>query len=87
METADQPMGQGSRRDFFSQMSTGICGAALLQLLGDELRGNEVRGNELPADPTRDVPSLIPRRPLRPAQAKSVIHLFMNGGPSQMDLF
>ncbi len=87
METADQPMGQGSRRDFFSQMSTGICGAALLQLLGNELRGNEVRGNELPADPTRDVPSLIPRRPLRPAQAKSVIHLFMNGGPSQMDLF
>src|SRR5262249_31715494 len=30
---------------------------------------------------------LRPRRPHFPARAKSVIHLFMNGGPSQMDLF
>src|SRR6478735_5849609 len=66
-----------SRRDFFSQMSTGLCGAALLQLLGNELRANS------PAEP----PSLRSRRPPRRAQAKSVIHLFMNGGPSQMDLF
>ena len=30
---------------------------------------------------------LKPRPPHFPAKAKSVIHLFMNGGPSQMDLF
>ena len=30
---------------------------------------------------------LAPRSPHRPARARSVIHLFMNGGPSQMDLF
>ncbi len=30
---------------------------------------------------------LLPRAPHFPARAKSVIHLFMNGGPSQMDLF
>jgi hypothetical protein len=58
-------------------MSTGICGAALLQLLG-----NDLKANSLP-----DSPSLLPRITPRPAQAKSVIHLFMNGGPSQMDLF
>ena len=65
------------RRDFFSQVGTGICGAALLHLLGDEMR----------AEQGRDVARLTPRHPVRPARAKSVIHLFMNGGPSQMDLF
>ncbi len=30
---------------------------------------------------------LAPRRPPRPASAKNVIHLFMNGGPSQVDTF
>ena len=30
---------------------------------------------------------LSPKGPHFPAKAKSVIHLFMNGGPSQMDLF
>src|SRR5262249_21656706 len=32
-------------------------------------------------------PGLEPRPPHFPPRAKSVIHLFMNGGPSQMDLF
>ncbi len=80
MRDADQFTTQNhtiTRRDFFSDMRTGICGAALLHLLGDELR----------ADSSSEVPNLLPRRTSRPAQAKSVIHLFMNGGPSQMDLF
>jgi hypothetical protein len=58
-------------------MSGGLCGAALTYLLGQDL----LRGAEKPpAD-------LAPRRPHFPARARSVIHLFMNGGPSQMDLF
>ena len=65
------------RRDFFSQVRTGLCGAALLQLLGRDLF----------AEPSREIPSLLPRRTPQPARAKSVIQLFMNGGPSQMDLF
>ena len=65
------------RRNFFERVGTGIFGAALLQLLGEDLRSAE----------TGDVPSLAPRRSVRPAAAKGVIHLFMNGGPSQMDLF
>jgi hypothetical protein len=72
-----------NRRGFFHEVSGGIFGAALTYLLGqDPLRGSEPdegAGN-LPAD-------LKPRRPHFAAKARSVIHLFMNGGPSQMDLF
>jgi hypothetical protein len=65
-----------TRRDFFRQASTGLYGAALAHLLGnDSLRASE------------PVADLMPRPPHFPAKAKSVIHLFMNGGPSQMDLF
>jgi len=67
------------RRDFFRRMSGGLCGAALTYLLGrDGLSAQE------PARPHAD---LRPRPPHAPARATSVIHLFMNGGPSQMDLF
>ena len=57
-----------SRRDFFSSVSGGIMGGALLSLLEGEA--------EAAAQQTHFAPT-----------AKSVIHLFMNGGPSQMDLF
>jgi Protein of unknown function (DUF1501) len=65
------------RREFFQSMSGGLCGAALATLLGqDRLRA----GGPRPVD-------LKPRQPHFQAKARSVIHLFMNGGPSQMDLF
>jgi hypothetical protein len=61
-----------NRRDFFQRMSGGLCGAALAYLVGqDRLRAAD----------------LTPRAAHFPAKARSVIHLFMNGGPSQMDLF
>lgn len=66
-----------SRRDFFARVGTGVCGAALLHLLGNDLRG----------EGRAEATNLQPRQPRFPARAKSVIHLFMNGGPSQMDLF
>ena len=44
-------------------------------------------GPELDAEGPLVVADLRPRAPHFPAPAKSVIHLFMNGGPSQMDLF
>ncbi|MDB5386783.1 MAG: hypothetical protein JWM11_2429, partial [Planctomycetaceae bacterium] len=62
---------------FFSRAAAGLQGAALLQLLGRDLYSDERRG----------APNTKPRPPHFPAKAKSVIHLFMNGGPSQMDLF
>jgi hypothetical protein len=68
-----------TRRGFFRQVSGGFCGAALTHLLSRELlRANEPRGT--PTD-------LRPRPPHFAPKASSVIHLFMNGGPSQMDLF
>jgi len=60
-----------SRRDFLHSASGCIGAAALASLLTEEARGAD----------------LLPRPPHVPAKATSVIHLFMNGGPSQMDLF
>jgi hypothetical protein len=65
-----------SRRHFFRSVSTGLCGAALVDLLARDLRAD--------AAPVAD---LKPRPPQFPTRAKAVIHLFQNGGPSQMDLF
>lgn len=66
-----------TRRSFFEHTASGLQGAALLQLLGRNLF----------AEGPPAAPDLRPRASHFPAQAKSVIHLFMNGGPSQMDLF
>ncbi|MCE9568049.1 MAG: DUF1501 domain-containing protein [Planctomycetes bacterium] len=63
-----------SRRDLFRSVPGGICGAALASLLDRDAAA---------ATPN----DLKPRIAHFPAKAKSVIHLFMNGGPSQMDLF
>ena len=65
-------MAKRTRRDFFSTMVDGVHGAALASLLGRDLY----------AAPTFD---LKPKKAHFPARAKSVIHLFMNGGPSQVD--
>jgi hypothetical protein len=68
-----------SRRGLFHQVAGGIYGAALAFLLGRDGF----------ADPGPDGSShpLAPRRPHFEPKAKAVIHLFMNGGPSPVDLF
>ncbi|QDU10694.1 DUF1501 domain-containing protein [Gimesia aquarii] len=67
-----------TRRHFFQQVSTGIQGAALTWLLSQDLYADS-------KTPThKEAPTLGPHHKPR---IKSVIHLFMNGGPSQMDLF
>jgi hypothetical protein len=70
-----------TRRDLFSHVATGLYGAALTYLLGMEAA--PVRASEKEKSPA----DLKPRPPHFTAKAKAVIHLFMNGGPSQMDLF
>src|SRR5581483_3540957 len=69
-----------SRRDFFSRMSGGVHGAALASLLNAELFGAPAAGQPKVYD-------LKPKPPHFPSKAKAVIHLFQNGGPSQVDLF
>lgn len=69
-----------SRRSFFGQVAGGIYGAALASLLGRDLYGDDI-AHRMPAS------DLKPRAPHFAPKARAVIHLYMNGGPSQMDLF
>jgi Protein of unknown function (DUF1501) len=71
------------RRDFFHRVAGGIHGAALAYLLGQDL----YRGTTVLAAENMQPHDLKPRSPHFAPKAKAVIHLFMNGGPSQMDLF
>ncbi len=61
-----------SRRDALQRMGFGFGALAASDLL---------------ANPSALESPLSPRLPHFPAKAKRVIHLFMNGGPSQMDSF
>ena len=70
----NQPL---TRRGFVTRVGAGLHAAALLHLFGPRLH----------AESGRAVADLRPRLTHFPVKAKSVIHLFMNGGPSQMDLF
>src|SRR5665213_1314303 len=68
-----------SRRDFLASAGAGFGALAMAYLLGNEpLRAAE---QVMAASP------LAPHRPHFPATAKSVIFLFMEGGPSHLDLF
>src|SRR5262249_31331541 len=69
-----------TRRGFFTRVGGGIQGAALAYLLSREGYGASA------AEQERPIQDLKPRAPHFPAKARSVLHLFMNGGPSQMDL-
>ncbi|QDU01893.1 hypothetical protein V6x_15760 [Gimesia chilikensis] len=68
-----------NRRSFFEQVGTGLQGAALTWLLQQDLYAEST-------SPEKKKHQLLSGPHHRP-RAKSVIHLFMNGGPSQMDLF
>ena len=68
-----------NRRAFLSRAGGGVGMLALSHLLQEQLIGAE--GLSTRRDP------LAPRNPHHAPRAKSVILLFQNGGPSQMDLF
>lgn len=85
-ERVTQFMGAGiRRRNFFEHISTGLYGAALTSLLSRETFAETSAGSPKPGDP-RQIYDLAPRKPQFEPRAKAVIQLFMNGGPSQMDL-
>ena len=67
-----------TRRHFFRDCGVGVGKMALASLLTGALPG---RSAPAAAGP------LAPRRPHFDARAKAVIHLFMAGAPSQLDLF
>jgi hypothetical protein len=79
MIIADETTNLMPRRCFFGHVAGGIYGAALASLLSRDLYGNAAEHSQLS--------DLRPRAPHFEPRARAVIHLYMNGGPSQMDLF
>lgn len=71
-----QPM---TRRDMLVNGGAGFGALALASLLGDTASASEA--SKAPPNP------LAPKQPHKKARAKSVIFLFMEGGPSHIDLF
>jgi hypothetical protein len=73
-----------TRREFLWEAGAGFTGVALAGLLGiDKARARE----PVPEPIAPYVNPLAPRKPHFPAKAKSVIFLFMYGGPSHVDTF
>jgi hypothetical protein len=68
-------MSINTRRTFFTRLGTGLSGIALSSMLAEDAFGAARR------DP------MEPREPHHKPRAKSVIWLFMEGGPSHIDLF
>src|ERR1700682_4000225 len=77
-----------TRRHFFDRMADGLSGAALVTLLNRDVFGATSLPDDsgLPAGHRRAY-DLKPRAPHFEPKAKRVIQLYMNGDPSQMDLF
>src|SRR5579883_271791 len=67
-----------SRREFLHSAGSGFGALALAALAAEESRASE-------AAPITD--PLAPRSPPQKASAKAVVFLFMEGGPSHVDLF
>jgi hypothetical protein len=87
-EQGDQKTDRLTRRGLFHRAADGLYGAALASLLGGDVFGRRAFSAEHAADPApRRVHDLSPRPPHFAPRADAVIHLFMNGGPSQVDLF
>ena len=78
-----------ARRAWFQSAGQGLHAAALTWLLGRDLFDcpTAIAGEPSAGGQARRRYDLKPRQPHFEPRAKSVIHLFMNGGPSQMDLF
>jgi hypothetical protein len=70
-----------SRRWFLKECGLGLGRVALASLLTDAFLTKSARADIAPQD------FFKPRAPHFPAKAKNVIHLFMSGAPSQLDLF
>src|SRR5437764_4642654 len=69
-----------TRREMLCRSGMGFGALGLTSLLGSE--------GLLSAKPqAANLSPLAPRQPHFPGKAKRVIHLFMNGGPSQVDTF
>src|SRR5882672_8441867 len=69
-----------TRRQMLRQMGTGLGVLGLTALLGDD-------GALVSAASGASLNPLAPKAPQFPARAKRIIHIYLNGGPSQVDTF
>lgn len=76
-------MNQHSRRHFLVQQTFSLAGLGLAWLMSSE------SGRAAPPMPgkDRDQYDLLPRTPPHPPRARAIISMFMQGGPSHIDLF
>src|SRR5689334_2566715 len=77
--TDPSPRLEITRRHLFARCGLGLGSMALASLLNE--------GRTHAAEPDRNIEPLAPRPGHHAPRAKSVIFLFMAGGPSQLDLF
>ncbi len=77
---AGPPRWAGTRRELLCRAANGFGGLALAALMAEQ-RGAAA------GDAARSIQPMAPRQPHYGAKAKSVIFLFMDGGPSQLDTF
>jgi hypothetical protein len=72
-----------TRREFIWETGCGFTGVALAAMLGDDFFGSRAAA----AEGGTFVNPLAPKPPHLPAKARSVIFLYMYGGPSHIDTF
>jgi hypothetical protein len=70
-----------SRRDFLAQAALGLGSIGLARVLADAGAAAVHPADAAPASP------LLPKAPHFPAKARRFLHIFLNGGPSQVDTF
>ncbi|MFN7735675.1 MAG: DUF1501 domain-containing protein [Pirellula sp.] len=81
-QIASNSIGELSRRALLQRFGTGMGALGLAGVLGQQ---GAISGE--PVGPSGSRNPLAPKLPMFQPRAKRVIHLFMNGGPSQVDTF
>ena len=82
------PLRRTTRREALCQVGTGMGMLGLFGLLGDTgYLGKVAEGADVVGGRPHVSNPLAPRAPHFPAKAKHVIHIYLNGGPSQVDTF
>ena len=74
-----------TRREFLWETGAGFGAVALTSLLSDDLFFDKQAAAAQPR--TAFISPMMPKKPHHTPKAKSVIFLFMYGGPSQVDTF
>ncbi len=87
MTPQDQLLLRTTRRHFFRDCGVGVGKIALASLLTESMRSNRAWADSAQSAIRSPQSAIPPKPPHFAPRAKAVIHLFMAGAPSQLDLF